>query len=37
MKRVFDSRLLSYYIKKHNIENIFDDEILNQAYAIPSP
>lgn len=31
MKRVFDNKLLNYYIKKHNIENIFDDEILKYA------
>lgn len=28
MKRIFDNKLLSTYIKKHNIESIFDDEIL---------
>lgn len=31
MKRVFDSKLLTRYIKKHNIESIFDDEILKYA------
>lgn len=31
MKRVFDNKLLNNYIKKHNIENIFDDEILKYA------
>lgn len=31
MKRVFDSNLLNRYIKKHNIESIFDDEILKYA------
>ena len=31
MKRVFDSKLLMSYIKKHNIESIFDDEILKYA------
>lgn len=31
MKRVFDSKLLMSYIKKYNIEIIFDDEILKYA------
>lgn len=31
MKRVFDSKLLIQYIKKYNIESIFDDEILKYA------
>lgn len=31
MKRVFDSELLIHYIKKHNIGNILDDEILKYA------
>ncbi|GAA0765002.1 helix-turn-helix domain-containing protein [Clostridium subterminale] len=31
MKRIFDSKLLTYYIKKHNIESIFDGEILKYA------
>lgn len=31
MKRVFDSKLLSCYIKKYNIESILDDEILKHA------
>ncbi|WP_346935938.1 helix-turn-helix domain-containing protein [Clostridium sp.] len=31
MKRVFDNNLLDHYIKKHNIESIFDYEILKYA------
>ncbi len=31
MRRISDSKLLNQYIKKHNIERIFDDEILKYA------
>lgn len=31
MRKIPDSKLLNYYIKKHNIENIFDKEILEYA------
>ncbi|WP_378956984.1 Crp/Fnr family transcriptional regulator [Pelosinus sp. sgz500959] len=31
MKKILDSNLLNHYIKKHNIEQIFDDEILKYA------
>lgn len=31
MKRVLDSKLLTHYIKKCNVESIFDDEILEYA------
>lgn len=31
MKRICDNKLLNYYIKKHNIESIFDNEILEYA------
>jgi CRP-like cAMP-binding protein len=31
MRKIFDSELLNRYIKKHNIERIFDDEILKYA------
>lgn len=31
MKRIFDNKLLNNYIKKHNIESIFDNEILEYA------
>ncbi|TGE30944.1 helix-turn-helix domain-containing protein [Desulfosporosinus sp. Sb-LF] len=31
MRRISDNNLLNYYIKKHNIENLFDKEILNYA------
>ncbi|MDZ4907277.1 cyclic nucleotide-binding protein, partial [Clostridium perfringens] len=31
MKRISDDKLLNYYIHKHNIENILDEEILKYA------
>lgn len=31
MRRISDNKLLNYYIKKHNIKNIFDDDILRHA------
>lgn len=32
MKRVFDSKPLIHYIKKHNIGSIFNDEILEYNF-----
>ena len=31
MRKILDNNLLNYYIKKHNIENIFDKDILKYA------
>lgn len=31
MKKILNNNLLNYYINKHNIENIFDKDILKYA------